>query len=444
MLTLNKPLVQKPEKPALAVSPAPETWSPALQTVLDQPSSRLPQQLLIMGILFTGAFTAWAWFGQIDEVAQSNGKLIPQDAAYKVYPIELGKAARVMVKEGDTVKQGDLLVEFDTEMDDKEVERLQTVIQSMQAELLQTEAMIEKIRLQADNRGAIAETQIYAHQATIAQNQQAIQTSRSLLQQLQEDAKAQQARLARLQPLADEGAISREQLFGMEQGLRERTRSITENEGNLQRIETETSRLQSEMEQKRGEARQVALESQTEAEQLKIRSTELRSKIRESEVLLSTAKTKRKQRFIYAPVGGNILSLKLTKPGEVAQPNQPIAEIAPTGKPLVLSTLLPSHEAGFLSQGMPAKIKLDAYPYQDYGMVSGKVLSISADSYPQDPIGQVYRVDITLDRHYVQGQGKIIDLKPGQTASAEIITRRRRIIDLLLEPFKKLQGEVNL
>jgi HlyD family secretion protein len=167
-------------------------------------------------------------------------------------------------------------------------------------------------------------------------------------------------------------------------------------------------------------------------------------KINETAVLLAAAQAKLQQRFVYATHSGTILTLYTRQTGEFVQPGQAIAEIAPAGEPLILSTLLPSHEAGFVKPGMVVKVKLDAFPYQEFGIVPGKVLSVSLDSKTTEQGNQVYRVDVELDRHAVNGRGQKVSFKSGQTATAEIVTRHRRMADVLLDPIKQLQGNGNL
>ena len=77
-------------------------------------------------------------------------------------------------------------------------------------------------------------------------------------------------------------------------------------------------------------------------------------------------------------------------------------------------------------------------------MVPGKVLSVSPDSKTLEKGGQVYRVDIAIDRPNIRAHGQTIVLKTGQTGTAEIITRRRRILDLFLDPIRQLQGNISL
>jgi HlyD family secretion protein len=263
----------------------------------------------------------------------------------------------------------------------------------------------------------------------------------------------------RLKPLVEAGAIATEQMFAAEQALRDRQRSITESQGELQQALTESERLQAELQQaqresdrlqagllqKQAEGRSTQLEAQQKVQQLEVEMNQLKAKVAETQNLLTSAKAKLNQRFLYAPVDGTISSLNIPNIGEVIQPGQTLAEIAPQDVPLVLSASLPNQEAGFVKRGMPVQVKLEAYPYQDYGMVSGKVTSISPDTKPDERLGAVYQVEVALDRSHITANHQNIQLKAGETATAEIIIRRRRIADLLLDPIRQLQkGGINL
>ncbi|MGI0488032.1 HlyD family efflux transporter periplasmic adaptor subunit [Pantanalinema rosaneae CENA516] len=443
MASLPERGTQTTSEPALASAKTPH-WSASLQTVLDQPPPSLPSRLALGGTLFFLIFATWAWFGHIDEVAKAPGKLVPKGQVYKINPIELGKVVNIAVREGETVKAGQLLVELDTEVVTKEVERLEKALLATQIEIVQAEGMLDKNQLQAKTQAEIARAAIQEQQVTINQAKLTAENNRSIVAQLQEDAAAQKQRLERLRPLREIGAIPAERLFEGEQMLRDRQRTITESQGNLERAAAEMQRLQVGLEERRSNAERVRLEAQQNIQELKVKLTGLQAKYSETQVLLAAARAKLKQRYLYAPADGVILTLNVHRQGEVVQAGQAIAEIAPTGEPLVLSALLPSQEAGFVRPGMPVQIKQDAYPFQDYGMSLGHVSSISPDSRPDEQLGQVYRVEIDLAQDYINVKGNPIQFKPGQTAIGEIITRRRRIADVLLDPLKKLQSSTSL
>ena len=143
-----------------------------------------------------------------------------------------------------------------------------------------------------------------------------------------------------------------------------------------------------------------------------------------------------------SPIDGIIFEFPVSKPGEVVQAGQRIAQIAPQNTGVVLKASMPIQDSGFLKVGMPVKVKFDAYPYQEYGIVEGNVVWVSPDSKVQPtPQGnsESFELEITLDRQYVSNGEKRVTLSPGQTANAEVVIRQRRVIDFVLDPFRKLQ-----
>jgi HlyD family secretion protein len=473
-----------------------QNWSTSLQTVLDRPPSQLPQKLMLGGLAFCLAFGTWATIGQIDQVSTAQGELVPQGESYKIHPINSGKVASIQVEEGQSVKAGDVLAELDTELAAQEVERLEELLSADRIQLTQKQALIDQIRQEAQTREQIAQADIDAQKAAIARVQAKAQTLREqrdrlelestasqqrlhqleplgaqaqkLLSQKQAEMAAQAERLEQLMPLLSEGAISQEyvfqaqqrlrtsqqsitqsqlqeaarteeQIFQAQQNLRDRTSAIAQTQGELQQTLAEIDQLRAGLEQKRAEARRTYLETQERIQQLEFELTQLNAKIAENRNLLASAKAKLNQRFLYAPVDGVVSSLNVANVGEVVQPGQTVAEIAPRGASLVLSASLPNRQAGLVEEGMPVKVKFDAYPYQDYGVIEGEVTSISADAKADEQLGSVYQVEVELDRNYVSENRRKIPFKAGQTATAEIVTRRRRIIDVLFEPIRQLK-----
>lgn len=448
-------------------------WSASLQTVLDEPPSSLPYHIVLGGMIFGMVIVAWATVGQIDEVGKASGRLVPQGESYKIHAVVPGKVARIDAKEGDSVAAGEVIAQLDREIALNEVERLAQESAAYKTQLIQTQVLIDKTQLEAKTRVAINNAEIKAQEAVInqaqakiesqkvaiAQGQQKSQINQSLVAQLNVAASAEKERLERLKSLAAQGAISKDQIFQAQQNLGDRQRSITQQIGESQQAVTESKRLQADLRQVLAEAQQLQQQlaqkqaegntAQIQAEQtiqkLQVEKTQLYAKMQQTEKLLQQSKAQLRQLSLAAPVNGTILSLNIKNSGEVVQPGQTIAEVAPENAPLILETVLPTQEAGFIKVGNIAKVKFDAYPYQDYGVITGKVISISPDSQPDEKLGSVYRVGIALDRDYVKTNQQTIQFKPGQTASAEIIIRRRRIADMLLEPIKQLQkGGINL
>jgi hemolysin D len=471
-------------------------WSSELQALLERPPASFPRRLLVGGIAFCLAFGTLAWFGQVEEVGKAQGQLVPKGETYKVEPIEGGKVTDIAVKEGETVKVGQVLVELDTELAQKEVKRLEQILNAYQSEERQKQALLDRASLENKTLQAIATQDTQIQRWAIAQTKEKIATNQNLLillnselkavrarqtqlkpltaiaqqriVQLRKNETAHQQRLKRLEAMQKEGAVSleyvfdaeqslhqvqqqisqsvlqdvantHEQLFQSEQSRRDLQNRITQSQGELSTSLQEVQRLQTELNQKQAQGRKILLESQQQIQQLEIESAQLRAKIADTKNQLESEQTKLKQRFFRAPIDGIISRLNLKNPGETVQPGEAIAEIAPRNAPLVLSAVLPDREAGFVKKGMSVQVKFDAYPYQDYGIISGKVVSISADAERDEKLGTVYRVKVELERNFVKEGKRAIALKAGQTANADIVIRRRRFTDLLFDPIRQLQ-----
>lgn len=480
----------------------PAQWSPAMQSLLEEPPSNLPLQLIVGGIVFCLTFFAWAWFGQIDQIGKAQGKLVPKGETYKIESLDSAKITSIDVKEGDKIKAGQLIATLDSERETKEVQRLEEALASNQVELRQKLNLLEQVKIEAQTQQRIGQAEIRSQQLAIesaiskaevtsnlldqqqselganltrqGQTKQLSGLDQTKLNQINADLKEHQQRLAKLKGLAEEGAISQEyifqaqqaqrqieqqlidnklqgisnineQIFQSEQSTRNLRSSITENQGALTEAQKEAERLRVELEYKKADSQRVESTAQQKLQQLELEINQAKSKITETKNLLATARSQLKKRLLRSPVAGTVLAFNVVNTGKVVQSGETVAEIAPNNSPLVLSAVLPDRDAGFIEKGMTAQVKFDAYSYQDYGVIPGKVSSISANTQTDENLGAVYRVEIELERNYVSDDFKKILFKPGQTASADIVIRHRRIIDLLLEPVKKMQKDgVNL
>jgi multidrug efflux pump subunit AcrA (membrane-fusion protein) len=439
-------------------------WSNSLQTMLDRPPATFPSQLVAGGVVFCAAFATWAAVGQVDEVGHGSGRLVPQGEPYKIHPVVPGKVARLMVREGQTVKAGQPIAELENTIAMTRIQALHQEYQNYEKELQQTESLIDKTQLEAQSRSAIADAEIRAQEATITQaeakitgqNTSIVQAndrasiSQKLLSELQSDADAHKERISRWKELVEAGALARDQLFQAQQQFNDRQRSITQQQGDIQLTLTEAKRLRSDLQQAIAESQRMQAElsqryaqrhstriqAQQTIQQLLVQRIQLISKMQQNQKQQETAKAELNELTLRAPVDGVVLALNVRNSGEVVQAGQTIAELASQKAPLILATALATKEAGFIKVGDKVQVKFDAYPYQDYGIMTGKVLSISPDVKVDERQGAFYRVDIALDRRSISPN---IELKSGQTATAEIIIRRRHIADMLLDPIRQLQ-----
>ncbi|MEO0457136.1 MAG: HlyD family type I secretion periplasmic adaptor subunit [Cyanobacteria bacterium P01_A01_bin.114] len=420
-------------------------WSDALESVLDRPPAGFPKYLIAAGTAFSLLFLIWANTGQVQEVSNARGRLIPQGQTYKVQPVAQGEVAHLKVKEGDPVQQGDILVELETDTVKAEVIRLQQSLATYRQKLAQVNDLMTQAKLELTTHQQIANADIEAQAAVLKQLQAETHTQHQLLSSLSAETPLYQERVDRFSNLEAEGAVSKEYLFDIEQAAREQARTITQAQGQLQQSLERGTQLEAELTQKHIEKQRIELETVKNLQQLQIEAEDLRGQIAETQTMLKEAELRLSQRFLRAPVDGIISRLNLSNSGEVLQPGYTAAEIAPSHAPLILSAIVPSQEAGLINIGMETQIKLDAFPFQDYGILSGEITTISPDAELDEELGNGYRVEIALERDHVIHESKPVKFQAGQLATADVIVRRRKIIDILLDPIRQLKkSDLNL
>jgi hemolysin D len=416
-------------------------WSESIQSVLEQPPAALSRYLILIGLAFTGCVGLWAWSGNMEEASQAKGELLPLGDTYKIQPPIAGEIDQLLVKEGDRVRLGQLLFELDATSLKSEVLRLEQTLLATQQSLAQVRLLMDKTEEEQVAQRQIAEASIQAQIATQEQSQVSSQTSQSLLDNLNTEMAAQQERLARISTLEEQGAISKEYLFEIEQGVQDQQKNITQKQGDLAQTFVQTRQAEAEITQKRAEAQQVELASQQALQKLSIEADQLEATMVDTQTQLEEARARLEQSQVRSPANGTLSSLNIDNAGEFIQPGQTLAEVVPEGTPLVLSALVPQAKAGLIKPGMTAQIKFDAFPYQTYGVMPGKVLSISPDAKGNPETGSGYQVHIALEEDYVVHEQKPVQLHVGQTASADIIVSERKIIDVILDPIRRLRSD---
>ncbi|MGI0499648.1 HlyD family efflux transporter periplasmic adaptor subunit [Limnospira platensis] len=168
----------------------------------------------------------------------------------------------------------------------------------------------------------------------------------------------------------------------------------------------------------------------------------LQSEIAQGDKDIESLNFELEKRVVRAQEGGTIFSLPISGVGDVVQQGGMIVEIAPQDANILLKAEMATTQSGSLQKGMAVKMKFDAYPFQDYGVVDGSLIKISPTTKMQETSqGRVaiYELEIELNKTCIPSGKDCIQLRPGDTATAEVVVRQRRVIDFILDPFKKLQ-----
>ena len=202
-----------------------------------------------------------------------------------------------------------------------------------------------------------------------------------------------------------------------------------------------------EMRTRLNKLREELATNQTQLRQMMVtrpvgETLEQQNRIARLQTEIAAAELSLRHTTITAPVGGVITSLDVHSTGAVLQSGQTIANIAPAGVRLIVEAQVPNKDIAFIEKGLPARLKFDAFPFQDYGTVEGTVIEVSPDAQLDKGLGSFYKVTIAPRQTQIAAKGKILPLRPGLALTAEIITERKSILSLILAPFRQLKGEI--
>ncbi len=445
-----------PDIKAVETSPSlPDSdWADSTrETINTLPRVSLRVLFYVILILLAGIIP-WATFTKVDEIGSATGKLEPKGRVIELgSPVE-GKVMNINITEGEQVQAKQTIIELDDELVRAELEQQQQKLVGQENQLHQLELLKNQQSLSLSTQQQQNKAQLYEKEALIEQAKNAIAASQSAHQTAKIRHRAAKAKVPRYRKAYNQGVLSIDLLSEAEQ-------QAEEYQENIKQTASETAQARSQLaEQKRGLASLVQtnnlalLKSQEEYKNTEGEIATLQGEIGQTKSLIRGLEYQIRQRVLDAPISGTVFQLPVKKPGAVVQPGQMLAQIAPKNSPLVWRGKMNSRESGFLKKGLPVKVKFDAYPYQDYGIVPGRLTWVSPnsrvpESNRQDSQAQAvsqpmspqdyYEVEVQLERNYVQNQDRTVTLTPGQTATAEVVIRQRRLADIFLAPFKSLK-----
>ena len=469
-----------------------EDWSSLTKELIDTLPRVWTRGLLYLLVVFAGIVLPWAMLSKVDETGSARGQLEPKGKVFKVDAPVAGTVASVLVKEGQLVKEKQPILELESEEIKSELQQAHTKLEGEQDRLAQLELLKNQLLLGVRAQQQQNQAQELEKQTQVEQARQNLESLRNAynLQKEEKLAQVDQARqnfkysqtahnladirlakglreVQRYRQLWKRGVVpelkvvEQEDLAEERRRLREQALSDVE-QAKLRKSEQQSSyqkiihQAQSDIEQARLRLQEqqksyqslihsgelAVLKSEEQLKDLEAQITTLKAEIFQSKSQVKSWEFQLGQRVLRAPVSGTIFQLPIQRTGAVVQPSTLIAEIAPKNSSLILRAQMATTESGSLREGMPVKMKFDAYPFQDYGVVEGKLFQISPTSrVTETNQGAIatFELEISFNQTCIQTDNACVALTPGQTATAEVIVRQRRVIDLILDPFKKLQ-----
>lgn len=437
----------------------------ALEIMEKPPSPGLRWLLLSICALFTIALV-WSCIGTVDIVATASGKVIPTGNVKVIQSVELGSVRAIHVQNGQHVEVGQLLVELDPTLAGADeaaanANLLTSELQAARNAALVAHAQGRDVPFNAPPgtpaEVAVAQRQFVTSSITEYEGQRA-----SLMQRRTQHmaalagAEAEIAKLESTLPLVDQQVSAREELTGKgyysklklleyKQLRIEHLQNLKVQRANAARAQAQIAEIDAQLVELRGTFGRNAVSQLVEGQD--------KSRIGREEVTKSARRLEFQQ--LRAPVSGTVQQLAVSTIGGVVQPAQALMVIVPDDAQPVVEVHVLNRDIAFVHVGQPVKVKLEAYPFTEYGTVPGVVETISRDAIDlsqqdanqrdekgrQGQPGLVYAVKVRLERRTIRVGTIDRNLGSGLAVQAEISTGHRRIISYLLSPIAKALDE---
>ncbi len=433
--------------------------------ILSSEPSRLIRITILIVITMLLCGVAWSFVGRADVIVSVPGSLAPESEVRRIYAPIKGDMEDVYVTEGMPVSEGDLLFRLNArgvvDLAARAMDaQLKLVAAQQEYDLYPENKRFAELKIEAFQATAKAEEGVYEQRMTasmeiLAQSQKLqLEKVRFELARAKgkvDGAKAQLEKFQRLLESPGGGGISRKQVGEKKAaytaaiiGYRQEQTKLAELEIKLNK---EYAQKLYELESSYKQLAEARARVQGEVLQLKTLKNRVEVGLRSAKMNAEAAAQISFDNIdednflrVLAPTAGVVTFVNYAQAGEKVPDNQPVVGIAASDVRMVLQLEIPEQNRGRLREQMPVKMKFNAFPYQRYGFITGRLEFIAPNTVISPETKKpVYRGRVGLESYQFEAGGQTHALRYGMRARAEIVIERRRMIDLALAPFKQLK-----
>jgi HlyD family secretion protein len=435
---------------------------PEILAIQKRPPSPLPRFLLYTVLALFGILLCWSVFAKLDIVASAQGKLVPRTYVKIVQPADSGVVKEILVRDGDRVKAGQVLMRMDTTVSEadlaivtKEAELRQLQLRRIEAEMLGKR--MERVGGVSPSLVAEVEAQAAARYRAYQDALRVEEAARDQARGDLEAAEAQVVKLEQLLPIYREEESSLARLA--EQGLvpkfqySEKQRTRIETEQNLTSQRRTVTSQRARIGQSSNRLAQITSDYR---QQLSSERVEAQAALDRAKQELAKQEHRGRLSELRAPQDGVIKDVATYTEGAVVNAGTVLMSLVPIDDELVAEVMIRNDDVGFVRAGQSVKIKLATYQFQKYGMIDGTVERISADSSEmtgqnktrdeesdenQQAMLSPYKAIVRLHSQELNSRGNVLPITAGMRVVAELKEGERTVMEYLLSPVRKLANE---
>lgn len=405
--------------------------------------------LLISIISFFVIFLIWASLTELDEVTRGEGKVIPSTSIQIIDNLEGGIVSEILINDGDIVEKGQVLLEIDNVLAEADLKEVQKRMAGLDIQRIRLEAEHNHTALVFPSQYAkqypssiATETKLFHSRQSKLQNQIDVLTSQ--FEQREQEIIELQRNIERLsksellareqlnitRPLAKKGAISRVELI-------QRERDYNDIKGELETIKLSLPRAESAKEEA---AQKIEEQRSTYQQEVSQQLSEIRFEFQTLREKVIANEDRVKRTSVKSPVNGLIKQVLVNTVGGVIQSGEDLVEIVPIDDKLKIRAEIKPSDIAFLRPGLPATVKITAYDFSIYGGLKATVTEISVDTIEDDERNEFYYVTLISEKNYLGNETKKLPIIPGMTASVDILTGKKSVLNYILKPILKAKN----
>ena len=413
--------------------------------VLEAAPTRL-RAVLYFWIFAILAFLIWANFAYIDEIARGDGEVIPSGENQMIQNLEGGIVEEILVKEGDAVDKGQVLLKIDNQKSISSYSSNEIKAEALQAKILRLEAesngedfqvpedvkkrlgqFIENERSLYETNKKELDSKLSALREKLVQRKQELQEAYSQRDHLESSYSMISKEVRMTRPMVAKGVRSKIDFLQLQREANEIASKYDAAKKSIPRLKSAIKEVQNNIKETKLNFQSQAKEKMNEA------LAELRS-LRATSTALEDQVTRT---IVKSPMKGIVQKLYVHTVGGVIKPGQDIMEIVPSDETLLIKVRIKPKDIAFIYKGQRAIVKFTAYDFAVYGGLEGKVVQISPDSIKDEEGNVFYEVRIKTDKNYIGRHGKKLKIIPGMTTTVDIITGKKSVLDYILKPILK-------
>lgn len=438
------------------LSPEALDFAPSLLAIQESPPARLPRAVMYTVIALFIVLLLWAIFGRLDINASAEGRLMPETYVKILQPADAGILQEILVKEGESVQAGQVLLRMDTKLAEADSKTIgnDLALRSLQLRRIDAELSGKPLVKQAGDPADLfrqIESQYHdrrqSYEDTLGQAREALKKT----QREYESASEVLIKLQQITPIlkqqADAYADMGKDGYAPQITVRDKQREYLEKSQDLRAQQSTVASLEAAVSQARKQIDQITSRYRSDLQNERVEAGGQHKKLQQD-----WAKQEHKSGLLElrASQAGIVKDLATHTKGTVVSPGTVLLSIVPEHEPLIAEVMIKNEDVGFVYPQQKVKVKVAPFPFAQYGMIDGEIKLIHADSdngqsqsqdkfKDKEPQSQpsVYKAIVTLHSQVLESDGQTLKLMPGMQVVAEINQGSRSVMRYLFSTVSK-------